>query len=36
MQEVLADAQRRFHVVPNEEKGICENTQIPHQVVLCW
>ena len=35
MQEVRDDAQRRFHVVPDEEKGVCEITQIPNQVLLC-
>ena len=35
MQEVWADAQRRIHLVLHEEKGTCEITQIPHQVLLC-
>ena len=35
MQEVRDDAQRRFHVVPDEEMKICEITQIPNQVLLC-
>ena len=35
MQEVWTDARRRIHVVLDEGKRICENTQIPHLVLLC-
>ena len=35
MQEVLDDAQRRFHVVLGEEKGICENTHTSRTRCCC-